>query len=42
RILCNLIGNDVEQGLLPASEMGFLGEIVENISYNNAKDFFKF
>jgi len=42
RILCNLIGNDVENGLLPASEMAFLGEMVENISYNNAKNFFGF
>jgi glucuronate isomerase len=42
RILCNLIGNDVEHGLLPASEMAFLGEMVENISYNNAKTFFNF
>ncbi|SCD22205.1 Uronate isomerase [Proteiniphilum saccharofermentans] len=42
RILCNLIGNDVEQGLLPASEMKFLGEMVENISYNNAREFFRF
>jgi len=42
RILCNLIGNDVERGLLPISEMEFLGQMVENISYNNAKEFFKF
>ena len=42
RILCNLIGDDVEKGLLPKSEMKFLGEMVENISYNNAKNFFKF
>lgn len=42
RILCNLIGNDVEQGLLPASEMKFLGEMVEDISYNNAREFFRF
>ena len=42
RILCNLIGTDVEQGLLPASEMDFLGKIVENVSYYNAKNFFKF
>ncbi|MFA6360994.1 MAG: glucuronate isomerase, partial [Dysgonamonadaceae bacterium] len=42
RILCNLIGNDVEKGLLPISEMEFLGQMVENISYNNAKEFFKF
>ena len=42
RTLCNLIGNDVEQGLLPASEMEFIGKMVENISYYNAKEFFKF
>lgn len=42
RILCNLVGNDVEQGLLPASEIAFLGKMVENISYYNAKEFFKF
>lgn len=42
RILCNLIGDDLEKGLLPKSEMKFLGEMVENISYFNAKNFFKF
>jgi len=42
RILCNLIGNDVEQGLLPASELPFLAELVENVSYKNAKNFFRF
>ncbi|MDR3704791.1 MAG: glucuronate isomerase [Paludibacteraceae bacterium] len=42
RILCNLIGNDVENGLLPASELDFMKQMVENISYYNAKDFFKF
>ncbi len=42
RILCNLIGNDVEQGLLPASELPFLGELVENVSYKNANQFFGF
>ena len=42
RILCNLIGNDVENGLLPASEMDFLGKMVEDISYFNAKKYFEF
>ena len=42
RTLCNLIGNDVDNGLLPASEMDFLGQMVEDISYNNAKKFFQF
>jgi glucuronate isomerase len=42
RTLCNLLGNDVEQGLLPHQELEFIGKIVEDISYNNAKNFFKF
>ena len=42
RILCNLLGNDVENGELPASEMAFIGQIVENVCYYNARDFFKF
>lgn len=42
RILCNLIGNDVEKGLLPASEFSFLGQLVENICYYNAKNYFRF
>jgi len=39
RILCNLVGNDVEQGELPA-DMKWLGKMVEDISYNNAKNYF--
>lgn len=42
RILCNLIGNDVEQGLLPESEIAFLGKMVEDISYHNAVNYFRF
>lgn len=42
RILCNLLGNDVESGELPASEMEWIGQMVENISYNNAKSYFNF
>ncbi|MDR2120319.1 MAG: glucuronate isomerase [Tannerella sp.] len=40
RILCNMIGNDVEKGLLPASEMAFIGRMVEDICYYNAKRYF--
>ena len=40
RILCNLIGNDVENGEIPG-DMDLLGNIVENISYHNAVDYFK-
>lgn len=42
RTLCNLLGNDVENGLLPASEIGFIGQMVEDICYNNAKRYFNF
>ena len=43
RTLCNLVGNDIENGLLPASEIDFIGrEIIEGICYKNAKNFFKF
>ncbi len=41
RILCNLIGGWVENGEFPA-DMEILGEIVTDISYNNAKRYFKF
>src|SRR3989339_72463 len=39
RILCNMIGTDVENGELP-NDMALLGKIVENISYANAKEYF--
>jgi glucuronate isomerase len=42
RILCNLLGGDVERGLLPASEIGFIGKMVEGVSYYNAKSYFNF
>ena len=42
RTLCNLVGTQVEKGMLPASEMDFIGKMIENISYNNAKEYFKF
>lgn len=39
RILCNLIGNDVENGELPNDEQ-WLGEMLKNICYFNAKKYF--
>lgn len=42
RILCNVLGREVENGQLPACEMPFIGKMVEDISYNNAKNYFKF
>jgi glucuronate isomerase len=41
RLLCNLLGNDVERGLLP-DDMESLARMVEDISYNNARRYFKF
>jgi glucuronate isomerase len=41
RILCNLLANDVEKGLLP-DDRELLGQMVEDISYNNARRYFKF
>jgi glucuronate isomerase len=41
RILCNLIGNDVENGELP-KDIPWLGKLVQDISYNNAKNYFGF
>jgi len=41
RILCNLVGEWVENGEFPA-DMELLGTIVQNISYGNAKAYFPF
>ena len=41
RILCNLLGQDVENGELPA-DITWLGKLVEDISYKNASSFFNF
>lgn len=41
RILCNLLGNDVENGEIP-NDKDLLGNMVEDICYNNAKNFFNF
>jgi len=39
RILCNLTGNDVENGELP-NDLNWLGNMLANISYHNAKHYF--
>ena len=39
RILCNLIGQDVEKGELP-NDMDLLGKLVQDVCYNNAKSYF--
>lgn len=41
RIMCNLFGNDMENGEIP-NDFDLVGGIVQDISYNNAKNYFKF
>lgn len=41
RILCNLIGQDVERGELPADEK-WLGKLVADVCYYNAREYFQF
>lgn len=42
RILCNLLGDEVKRGELPKEEMEWIGKMVADISYNNAKEYFNF
>jgi len=39
RILCNLFGEEMNKGLLPDDEK-WVGEIIQNICYYNAKNYF--
>ncbi|MCY4223778.1 MAG: glucuronate isomerase [Bacteroidetes bacterium] len=41
RILCNMIGTQVYNGELPY-DLPWLGKIIQDICYNNARDFFRF
>jgi glucuronate isomerase len=41
RLLCNLLGNDIEKGLLPG-DLGLVGGMVQDICYRNARDYFAF
>ena len=40
RIFCNILGSEVESGELPG-DLELLGKMVEDISYNNAKNYFQ-
>ena len=42
RILCSVIGEDLEKGKLPRSEMQFIHQMVKDISYKNAARYFNF
>lgn len=41
RILCNLLGDEIKRGELP-NDMEWIGKLVSDISYNNAKEYFNF
>ncbi len=41
RILCNLFGNDVENGELP-NDVDWIGNLVQDICYRNAEQYFGF
>ena len=42
RILCDLVGRDVEDGLIPESEMKRVEDMIEDICYYNAQRYFNF
>lgn len=41
RILCNLFGNDIQKKELP-NDLEWIGKIIEDICYRNAKEYFDF
>ncbi len=41
RIFCNILGRDMERGLIP-DDMELIGTMVEDICYNNAVSYFDF
>ncbi|MEM9919893.1 MAG: glucuronate isomerase [Bacteroidota bacterium] len=41
RLLCRLLGQDIEQGLLPV-DIPWIGQLVQDICYNNARKYFRF
>ncbi|MBB4078322.1 glucuronate isomerase [Lewinella aquimaris] len=41
RLLCDMFGSDIERGLLP-DDRPFIGGLIQDICYNNAKKYFNF
>ena len=39
RILCNLLGDEIENGEIP-NDIPFIGKMVQDICFNNARDYF--
>jgi len=40
RILCSMLGADLDRGLMPMEEKERIGAMIEDICYNNAKQYF--
>jgi glucuronate isomerase len=41
RLLCNLVGTDVEKGEIP-DQPGMADRLIRNVCYDNAKNYFGF
>ncbi|MDD7885457.1 glucuronate isomerase [Flavivirga sp. 57AJ16] len=41
RLLCNILGNDIKKGLVP-NDLSYVGGLVQDICYRNAKAYFNF
>ncbi len=41
RLLCNLLGTEIQQGLIP-EDYDMVGTLVQNVCYHNAKEYFGF
>lgn len=42
RLLCDMLGNDIEKGLIPRSQLSRVCDMVEDICYRNARNYFEF
>jgi glucuronate isomerase len=41
RVLCNLFGDEIQRGELP-NDIAWIGKLIQDISYRNAKEYFNF
>ena len=40
RIICNMFGDEIEKGELP-NDLPWIGKLIQDISYNNANEYFR-
>jgi len=41
RVLCNIVGDDIEKGLIP-NDINLTGKMISDICYSNAENYFGF